>query len=138
MILDRATVDSNHQRFIKRVVEQELVYALSSSEGIAISTSNDEEELDVLMFWSDKAYALRSKNKLGESFSLQEVELFDFLYRWLPGMSGDKVLAGTNWNADLIGTEIDPFQLREEIEEKMNKELLDKYEKKYVELTTNT
>ena len=138
MILDQATVNSNHQRFIERAVEHELVYCLSSAEGVANSTSNDEGELDILMFWSDRAYAVRSRKELGDSFEPQEIELFDFLYRWLPGMSGDNVLAGTNWNADLVGAEIDPFQLREEIEEQMGRELLESYESKYIELTKNT
>ena len=66
------------------------------------------------------------------------MELFDFLYRWLPGMSGDGVLAGPNWNGDLAGREIDAFELREIIEEKMSSELLEKYEQKYNELTKNT
>ncbi|RYD70539.1 MAG: DUF2750 domain-containing protein, partial [Verrucomicrobiaceae bacterium] len=42
--------------------------------------------------------------------------LFEFLFRWLPGMSGDGVLAGLDWNQDLVGLELDPFELRERIE----------------------
>jgi hypothetical protein len=44
-----------------------------------------------------------------------EIGLFDFLFRWLPGMERDRVLAGTNWNGDLAGREIEPDGLKDEL-----------------------
>jgi len=138
MLLDSATVESNYQRFIDRVVENETVYYLSSDDGVANSVSNDDEETVVLVFWSDRAYATRAKNIFEDDFAESEMTLFEFLYRWLPGMSGDGVLAGPNWNGDLVGKEIDPFELRTEIEESMTSELLENYEQRFHELTSNT
>ena len=138
MLLDGATVESNFQRFVKRIIESETVYYLSNETGVAESVSNDDEETDVLMFWSDRAYATRANHIFEEDFNETEMELFDFLYRWLPGMSGDNVLAGPNWNGELVGREIDPFELREAIEEEMSSEQLERYEDKYNELTKNT
>ena len=46
--------------------------------------------------------------------------LFDFLFRWLPGMSGDGLRAGPDWNGDLVGLELDPLELRERIEAKLS------------------
>jgi len=134
MLLDGATVESNFQRFVKRIIESETVYYLSNENGVAESESNDYEETDVLMFWSDRAYAARANDIFEEDFNEIEMELFDFLYRWLPGMSGDNVLAGPNWNGELVGREIDAFELREIIEEQMSPELQKKYETKYNEL----
>ena len=138
MFLDGATVEDNFQRFIKRIIENETVYYLSNEDGVANSVSNDDEETVILMFWSDKAYAKRAMSVFDEPFEEKEMELFNFLYQWLPGMSGDGVLAGPNWNGDLVGREIDPFELREIIEAQMTSELLEKYESKYNELTKNT
>ncbi len=138
MILDSATVESNFQRFINRVIENETVFYLSNDEGVANSVSNDDEETIILMFWSDRAYAQRANKVLPEEFSESEMTLFDFLYRWLPGMTGDQVLAGPNWNGDLVGREIEPFDLRTEIEERMPPELLEEYEETYRELTERT
>lgn len=138
MILDSATVESNFQRFINRVIENETVFYLSNDEGVANSVSNDDEETIILMFWSDRAYAARVNRILPEEFSESEMTLFDFLYRWLPGMTGDCVLAGPNWNGDLVGREIEPFDLRTEIEEKMPPELLEEYEESYRKLTERT
>ncbi|MDB6132703.1 MAG: hypothetical protein JWM59_946 [Verrucomicrobiales bacterium] len=36
------------------------------------------------------------------------MDLFDFWFRWLPGISGDGILAGTNWDGELRGVECDP------------------------------
>ena len=128
MLLDSATVESNFQRFVERVVEKESVFYLSNSDGVANSVSNDDEETTILMFWSDRAYATRAKGAFDEEFEEVEMQLFDFLYRWLPGMSGDGVLAGPNWNGDLVGKEIDPFEFRELIEKQMPSNLLQTYE----------
>lgn len=138
MLLDSATVESNFQRFVERIVEKQSVFYLSNSDGVANSVSNDDEEAVILMFWSDRAYATRAKGNFDEEFEEIEMELFDFLYRWLPGMSGDGVLAGPNWNGNLVGREIDPFELREIIERKMPSSLLAKYKQKYNELSKNT
>ena len=138
MLLDSATVEQNFQRFVERIVEKESVFYLANPDGVANSVSNDDEETVILMFWSDRAYATRAKGAFEEEFEEIEMELFDFLYRWLPGMSGDGVLAGPNWNGDLVGKEIDPYELREIIEEKMPSSLITSYEHKYNELTKNT
>ena len=134
MLQDSATVESSFQRFVERVIEKKSVFYLSNQDGVANSVSNDDEETGILLFWSDRAYATRAKVIFDEEFDEVEMDLFDFLYRWLPGMSDDKVLAGPNWDGDLVGKEIDPFELREIIEEQMPSNLLGKYELKYSEL----
>ena len=138
MILDFATVERKFQRFVERIVEKETVYYLSNSNGVANSASNDDDETTVLMFWSDRAYAKRAGKVLVEDFVAAEMSLFDFIYRWLPGMTADGVLAGPNWNGDLVGREIDAFQLREIIEEKMSNEMLEFYEQHFRELSRRT
>jgi hypothetical protein len=132
---DSKTVQSQHDRFVKRIVKNELVYYLSNDDGVANSSSNDSEDASVLPFWSDGAYASRASRAFVEEFELDTIELFNFLHRWLPGMTKDGVLAGTNWDGDLMGREIEPFDLRIEIEEKMSSDLLAKYEARYHELT---
>ena len=133
-ILDRATCDANHDRFVSRIIEKETVWYLSHPEGVANSVSDDDEETVVLLFWSDRAYATRAKQEEFPEYHASTMDLFDFLFRWLPGMSGDGVLAGTNWTQDLIGVEKDPFKLREEVEAQMSSELKARYEEKYREL----
>ncbi len=138
MFLDNATIESNFRRFIDRIIEKESVFYLANEDGVANSVSNEDDETVILMFWSDRAYATRAKKCFDEHFDEVEMGLFDFLYKWLPGMSGDGVLAGPNWNGDLVGKEINPFELRELIEGRMSSELIAKHEQIYNELAENT
>jgi hypothetical protein len=112
---DTETCKENHQRFVKRVAANEIVWGLKNSKGWAYCESNDDENRVVLLFWSDEAYAKRAHDEEFADYSVSSIALFDFLFRWLPGMRDDGVLAGTNWTADLVGLEIDPSALSEEV-----------------------
>lgn len=135
MLLDAKTAAENHRRFVERVAAGEVVYYLTNEGGMANSTSNDNDDVTVLPFWSDAPYAKRAAPGFDNQFQVDTINLFDFLYRWLPGMTGDGVLAGVNWNGDLCGAEVDPFELRTEIEEHMSIRLRDLYEENYKRLS---
>ncbi|MCF7848210.1 MAG: DUF2750 domain-containing protein [Kiritimatiellales bacterium] len=121
---------------MKRIVESEVVWSLSNSGGYAIAESNeDDDPAEIILFWSDEAYARRAKTETFPEYKETTIPLFDFLYRWLPGMSGDGILAGTNWTGDLVGLEFDPYQLRTEIEETLSQEQSKRFRDKYEELT---
>jgi hypothetical protein len=102
---------------------------------VANSISSDDEETTILLFWSDRPYANRAKVDEFADYQVESMDLFDFLFRWLPGMSEDGVLAGANWTQDLIGIEKDPFELREEIDSQMPNELKQRHQAKYEEMT---
>ncbi len=127
MIRDSATCQANHDRFVKRAIEFEQVWYLSNENGTAVCDSYDFEDCDVIMFFSDRAYAKRVKDQSFNEYDVQSMSLFDFLFRWLVGMAQDQVAAGTNWTDDLVGFEFDPQDLKEEIEEKMSSEMLNSY-----------
>ena len=127
MIRDSATCQANHDRFISRVIESETVWYLTGENGAAVCESNDFENCDVILFFSDKAYAKRAKDQSFKEFEAQSTTLFDFLFRWLVGMDEDGIAAGTNWTGDLVGFEFDPQDLKDEIESAMGSEMLDSY-----------
>jgi hypothetical protein len=138
---DAATCQENHNRFVRRVVETEIVWTLSNQTGVAQVESNEDDDdnpSDVLLFWSDEAYARRTKQLTHPEYDPSTIPLFDFLYRWLPGMSRDKVEAATNWTGDLVGFEHDPYELRLEIEASLNPEQANRSRLKYSELTRQT
>jgi hypothetical protein len=135
MLLDAKTSSENHRRFVERVAAAEVVYYLTNKHGTANSTSNDDDEIAVLPFWSDAPYAKRAALSFEDQFQVESISLFDFLYRWLPGMTDDGVLAGVNWNGDLCGDEVDPFELRTEIEGHMSSKLREEYEESYNRMT---
>jgi hypothetical protein len=117
----------NHRRFVERIVASETVWMLDSGNGAAYCESNEEEERPVLMFWSDRAYSERVRQAGFEDCQIDSCSLFDFLFRWLPGMEGDGALVGTNWSGDLAGTECEPAVLHEEIVAAMTEGKLQEY-----------
>jgi len=127
MLRDRIDSEADLRRFIERAIRAESVWALKGEDGFAWCESNDHEGQDVIMFWSDRAYAERARKSEFLEFTPIEISLFDFLFRWLPGMSKDKVLAGANWTGQLIGIENDPNELQGQIINYMPKDMINHY-----------
>lgn len=114
--IDEATSNAMAERFVRRIAEGEAVYWLKAPDGCAQSESNhhtdDEgEPRPVLLFFSDAAYARAVQQAQYPAYDVAQMHLFDFLYRWLAGMTRDGLVAGVNWRADLCGPERDPFEL---------------------------
>jgi hypothetical protein len=61
MLHDSATIQANHERFVSRVADSEVVWGLEAPTGFAVCPSNDDDERQVIMFWSDSGYASRVK-----------------------------------------------------------------------------
>jgi hypothetical protein len=115
MLHDAATIRANHERFVERVAEKEVVWGLASATGFAVCPSNEDQQRTVLLFWSDRAYATRVQEGHFAEYRPAEISLFDFLFRWLSGMQQDRVLAGTNFNGDLAGLEVEAAELKNEL-----------------------
>ncbi len=109
----------NHARFVARVVEEEKVWGLSTEDGFLACESDRTEERAVLPFWSAADEAAKAQPEI-ESSEVDSIDLYDFLFRWLPGMEDDDVLVGTNWTAELDGKEIEPLDLQDEILDAMS------------------
>ena len=125
---DAETCKENHGRFVQRVVESEIVFGLKGPKGWAVCDSNDVDGRSVLLFWSDAPYATRVRDLAFNGYEVASMTLFDFLFRWLSGMRRDGVSVGTNWTADLVGLEVAPIELTDEITAKMNPEMRSTYQ----------
>lgn len=106
MLNDRAAAEENHERFVRRVIDQHEVWGLKSSEGWAICDSNEQQGAQVMPFWSDRAYAQRAAKDGWAHYVPTLITLDQFLDRWLPGMQDDGRLVGTNWDANNCGIEL--------------------------------
>jgi len=135
MLRDAATCQENYKRFIERVAASGEVWTLADESGALSCASNKKEEVSVIPFFSDSAYARRVQTQSFPEHRPDRLDLFDLLFRWLPGMSQDGVSAGPNWTGDLVGLEIDPFELREELEKHLTQEQHAEFAKRYRELT---
>ncbi len=111
------TIDAKrrHEQFVKRVLEKEVIWGLEDENGWCVCESNHYEDTPVMLFWSDEAYARRCAVEEWSHFKPSPLTLTDFKKDWLYGMNEDGLLVGTNWNAKLIGLEVEPSDLFNEL-----------------------
>jgi hypothetical protein len=114
LMRDAASCQEDYRRFIERVASSGEAWILNAESGAAHCESN-EEDSDVILFFSDAAYARRVQQKVMTDYEPSRLDLFDVLFRWLPGMAKDEVLAGPNWTGDLIGMELNPLQVQKDL-----------------------
>lgn len=105
----------NHRRFIERVAKARVVWGLQSPKGWAAAPSNDHEGQEVMPFWSDRAYAARAAKDEWAEYEPTSIDIDSFIDKWLKGMNQDGLLIGTNWNARLMGLEVEPAELAAEL-----------------------
>jgi hypothetical protein len=111
-----------YDTFVDRIIENESVWGLKTKnqDGLAVAPSNEYEDTDVMVFWSDKSYAQRCAKEEWIEYEPTSIPLDLFVKNWLTGLTEDNLLVGTNWNGDLIGLEVEPIDLLNDIIEKIN------------------
>jgi len=109
-------LEENFERFIAEAVDTGCVWALEGREGFALCPSVDNEEIDVMPFWSQPEFAKTHCKEEWGKYEAVPIALDELLDEWLPGMHGDLVLVGGNWNSAMEGLEIEPLDLTEEID----------------------
>lgn len=112
----------NHNRFIRRAVENKSVWYIAQPNGDLLGfPSNDVEDEDednaatVIPFWSDEAYAKRHLKDVLSDHTVLSIDLESFIEGILKDFHQQQILVGTNWDAHLIGLEIDPIDLAKEL-----------------------
>ena len=110
-------VDENLDRFIVEALELGCVWSLQGGDGWALCGSELQDNIDVMPFWSQEAFARVHCEGDWAGYTPVAIDLEEFLDDWLPGMHEDVLLVGVNWNAQLDGDEIEPLDLLEEFEQ---------------------
>ena len=103
-------LEANRDRFISRLRESRVIWGLRSNDGWAYCKSN-HGEADVLLFWSDEAYAKQHAVAEWSEYRATRIDFDAFIDQWLRGMHQDGALAGINFNSDLAGVELEPVVL---------------------------
>lgn len=112
--------ERRYEKFIERVSKGKLVWGLTNEEGWCVCESNEYEDTDVMPFWSDEAYARQCAIEGWSNYHPTPIPLEEFMNSWLYGMNEDGLLVGVNWNAKLIGLEIEPAELFSKLERKIS------------------
>jgi len=109
-------VDANFDAFLADAINTGCVWALQSPEGFALCPSVNNEDIDVMPLWSQPEYAKVHLAEEWQNYEAVPIAVDELLEEWLPGMHGDLLLVGINWNEAMEGIEIEPLDLVEEID----------------------
>ena len=109
----------NLDRFVVEAIASGCVWGLQGEDGWALSASEEYEDVDVMPFWSQEAFAQAHCQDDWAGYKPVVIELLEFVEDWLPGLHEDVVLVGVNWNAELEGDEMEPVDLLAEFDEEM-------------------
>lgn len=111
MLPEASHPESQYRTFVQKVVAHDEVWGLEGEEGLAISSSSENEEQDVIPFWSDEDLARAVAADDWAQFKPSAMSLAEFLENWLTGMHNDELLVGSDWDASLAGKEVEPLVL---------------------------
>lgn len=104
-----------YDSFIDDVLDSEIIWGLSNSDGWALCDSNDFEGREVIPFWSSEKQALIACEDDWSDYQPTPIRFDEFIDAWLHGMHEDEVLVGINWDEELIGPEVEPLILIEDL-----------------------
>tara|TARA_R110000850_G_scaffold73157_2_gene160623 strand:- start:685 stop:1224 length:540 start_codon:yes stop_codon:yes gene_type:complete len=116
MFQDSITLKSRHQKFIKTVSENGIVYGLKSKNGFATSSSTQFEDdngnpIGMICFWAEKVRAKSCAKDEWRKYNVTEIPLAEFMENWCVGMANDGLLIGTQFDQNLFGYEVEPLDL---------------------------
>ena len=106
-----ATIEKNYRQFIERIVDSNAVWGLTKDETWATSSSQEFEDTEVILFWSEKEGAVACAEDEWSDYKPESIALVEFLENWCVGMYGDQLLLGADWDADLSGKEAEPLMV---------------------------
>src|SRR5690606_31654862 len=100
MFQDSITLKNRHQKFIKTVSENGIVYGLKSKNGFATSSSTQFEDdngnpIGMICFWAEKVRAKSCAKDERKKSCLSEIPSGECKEKWWVGMANDGLLIGT-------------------------------------------
>lgn len=99
-------------QFVAQALKAREVWALQYPDGgFAICPSNDFDEVDVYVVWSNEADAKACCEDDWKNLVPVAIDLDEFVEDWLPGMYEDGLLVGPDWDSELAGPEIAALEL---------------------------
>ncbi len=110
-----ASIREAYEHFLDEVLGTEIVWGLFNGEIWATCDSEDFDDREVLPFWSNEHLAAKLCSEDWADFKPKAIRFDDFIDDWLHGMHDDNVMVGINWNEELIGAEIEPVWLIDDL-----------------------
>ncbi|NOU98281.1 DUF2750 domain-containing protein [Paenibacillus sp. LMG 31456] len=107
---------AQYYAFINEILENKTVWTMKDEQGFPSSTNLSGET--AIPFWSLKSRAEKviSTNPAYSKFQPQEINLGDFLNKWLTGLEKDGLHVGINWSGKrATGYDVKPNKIAERI-----------------------
>ena len=104
-----ANQEANYRKFIQQAADTEQVWGLSEGDIWATSSSNEFEDTEIILFWSDAEGAKACAGDEWANYQPEALPVSEFLENWCVGMYDDELLVGANWTPALQGREVDPL-----------------------------
>lgn len=120
MLQETATTEAKYKLFIETTAASKLVWGLKDKGGWANSHSPADEKVSVIPFWSDKANAKACARDDWKGYLPAIIPLAEFLEGWCTEMAENGVLAGINWNPNMLGTEAEALVVVLDVLEQLN------------------
>ncbi|MDR1274762.1 MAG: DUF2750 domain-containing protein [Odoribacteraceae bacterium] len=107
---------ARYENFIRRVCETGVAWTLRDDEGFVTTDSNEYENeegeaLALFCFWSGEGEARACAVEQWSAYRPEAIPLGTFIEEWCVWMSDDEMLAGIEFDGDLVGHEQEPLQL---------------------------
>lgn len=117
-------LDKRHQKFLTEICQSQKVWTLQNETNYATCFAEEYEDVEgystqVICFWSSKEQAQACVISEWKDYKIVSFSLSEFLENWCIGMANDRVVAGTNFNTNMIGKESDPLDLIIEIAQEL-------------------
>ncbi len=97
------------QAFVQAVKENGKLYALSAGDDWVVVDSVEYADTDALPLWSSEEAAAKLCQGEWADYRPAAISLDDFFDQWLESLSEDEVMVGLDWDEELEGPEVDPF-----------------------------
>ena len=104
-----------YEHFIEEVLGTEIVWGLSDGENWATCESEDFEGREVIPFWSNENFAKLLCTDDWSVYQPTPIRFDEFIDDWLHGMAEDEVMVGINWDEELVGPELEPIWVMDDL-----------------------
>lgn len=101
------------EQFVEKTDKSAQIWGLESTEGWAICVSQDDEDMQVMPFWSAQNNAQKYCVDEWQNYKATAIDRGEFIFDWLNGMANDDVMVGLDWLNDQDELEVDPTLLAE-------------------------
>ena len=121
-------IQKEYEDFLQNVLNNRKVWLLQNEEGMACQDSLEYEGAMSVLFWSDCTFAEAEREEAFKGLETEALDLFDFIFQWLPNMAQEGVICGLNWYSSDGGLEVEPVDLLEHLKLILPEELAKDYQ----------